>query len=369
MNKRLQAIGLAVFVLLAAAAILGASARAATVQAPVNMPREVKIGLLLADLTEVHDAERAFAADVVLVASWKDASLATGDDIRTLDLDEVWHPTLMLYNRRSVSESMPKEVIVRPDGTVTYLQRYTGLFSAAMDLREFPKDRQEFFVWVVSLARFGPSVTLVPEESMAALRAPELSIRDWRIGDLVLSKEPLQISRDSPVNPGIKLTIPASRRVTYYTIQVLIPLMAIVMMAYPVFWIAPSVVPTRVGVVVTTMLTLIAYRFMLANHVPRLSYLTRLDWFLLGATMLVILTLFTMAATSFLMSREREDIVNRIDHAGRVLYPAVFAVFTASDSIIGRYFFQCSTPPLASPSSFRALPLKLITCGKRSEPG
>jgi hypothetical protein len=99
------------------------------------------------------------------------------------------------------------------------------------------------------------------------------------------------------------------------------------MMACAVFWVAPTEVPTRLGVVVTTMLTLIAYRFMLANLVPRLSYLTRLDWFMLGATVLVILTLFTMAGTAYLVSREKEAIAKRIDRAGRLLYPTVFIVY------------------------------------------
>ncbi len=301
----------------------------AAAQQPADAPREVKIGLLMTDLTEVRGAEQAFAADVFVLATWQDPDLADSSaELRTLDLDEVWHPTLLIYNRRSVSESMPHEVMVRPDGTVTYLQRYTGLFSVSMNLREFPRDRQEFYVWLVAPTRAGADVTLVPDESIVALRAGDLSISDWKIGQASLTMEAFQVAPGAPSNPGIKLTVPGSRRVTYYIIQVLIPLVAIVMMAYAVFWIAPTVVPTRVGVVVTTMLTLIAYRFMLANHVPRLSYLTRLDWFMLGATVLLVLTLFAMAGTSYLVSREQEAIVKKIDRAGRVLYPLAFAVYS-----------------------------------------
>jgi len=281
--------------LMAVSVVIAAPAAA---QQPADAPREVKIGLLMTDMTEVRGAEQAFAADVFVLATWQDPDLADGSEgLRTFDLDEVWHPTLIIYNRRSVNESLPDEVMVRPDGTVTYLQRYTGLFSVSMNLREFPRDRQEFFIWLVAPTRAGANVTLVPDESVVALRAGDLSISDWKIG-------------------------------TYYIIQVLIPLVAIVMMAYAVFWIAPAVVPTRVGVVVTTMLTLIAYRFMLANHVPRLSYLTRLDWFMLGATVLLVLTLFAMAGTSYLVNREQEAIVKKIDRAGRVLYPLVFAVYS-----------------------------------------
>ena len=217
---------------------------------------------------------------------------------------------------------------VLPDGTVTYLQRYTGQFSAPMDLREFPRDRQEFFVHFVAPAVSGPTVTLVPDESIVSLRSERLSISDWKVGEAVLEVEEFQVAPGAPTHPGVKLSLPARRLVTYYVIQVLIPLVAIVMMAYAVFWVAPAVVPTRVGVVVTTMLTLIAYRFMLANHVPRLPYLTRLDWFMLGATVLVILTLFTMAGTAYLMSREKEALVGKIDRAGRLLYPILFAGYS-----------------------------------------
>jgi len=161
-----------------------------------------------------------------------------------------------------------------------------------------------------------------------ALRAEELSISDWKVDEASLTVRDFQVAPGAPMHPGVRLSFPASRRVTYYTIQVLIPLVAIVMMAYAVFWVAPTVVPTRMGVVVTTMLTLIAYRFMLANLVPRLSYLTRLDWFMLGATVLVILTLFTMAGTAYLVSREREALVRKIDRAGRLLYPAAFIAYS-----------------------------------------
>jgi len=298
-------------------------------QDPFGEPREVKIGLLMTDLTEVNGAEQSFSADVFMIATWHDPDLGDGSaGIRTLDYDDVWHPTLLIYNRRSVTESMPNEVMVRPDGTVTYLQRFTGQFSSPMSLREFPRDRQEFFVWLVAPTRVGANVTLVPDESIVALRTDHLSISDWEVGEATLIMQEFQVAPGAPSNPGIKLTFPATRRVTYYTIQVLIPLIAIVMMAYAVFWVAPTVVPTRVGVVVTTMLTLIAYRFMLANHVPRLSYLTRLDWFMLGATVLVVLTLFTMAGTSYLVSHDQEATVKKVDRAGRLLYPVVFVIYS-----------------------------------------
>ena len=293
----------------------------------VGDAREVQVGLLLVDLTDVNAADQTMSADILMMATWQDPDLA-GAEQRTLPYESVWHPVLLIYNERSVRESLPREVSVQPDGTVLYVQRYSGTFSIQMDLKDFPRDEQEFFVWVVNPQRLGSPARLKPLEDQIAYQVDRLSISDWEVGSARLDVAPFQATPDAPVNPGIKLSIPAERKVTYYMIQVLVPLVAIVMMAYTVFWIAPTVVPTRVGVVVTTMLTLIAYRFMLANHVPRLSYLTRFDWFMLGATVLVILTLFTMAGTSYLVSREREAVVSQIDRTGRWLYPVAFTIFS-----------------------------------------
>ena len=103
-------------------------------QEPFGEPREVRIGLLMADLTEVNGAEQSFSADVFMLATWQDPELAGGSaGLRTLSYDEVWHPTILIYNRRSVTESMPREVLVRPDGPVTYLQRVTGGFPTPLD--------------------------------------------------------------------------------------------------------------------------------------------------------------------------------------------------------------------------------------------
>jgi len=291
--------------------------------------RHVQVGLMLVDLTDVNGAEQTISADILMVARWNDPELAgRHSEAQSVGIDDVWHPTLLIYNQRSVNESLPREVTVQPDGTVSYVQRFTGTFSVPMDLRDFPLDSQEFYVWVVSPQRLGSPATLAPMADLSTYSVDRLSVSDWEVEPARLDDAPFQAGPGAPTNPGIKLSFVAHREITYYVIQVLTPLVAIAFMAYAVFWIGPTVIPTRVGVVVTTMLTLIAYRFMLANLVPRLSYLTRLDWFMLGATVLVMLTLFTMAGTAFLVSRERQDIVARIDRTGRWLYPLVFAAYS-----------------------------------------
>lgn len=291
---------------------------------------QVRVFLYLGDVFEITGADQSFVADVFMAARWNDPTLA-GDHVgsRTLDLEDVWHPILVVVNERGADRSLPEVVNVDPDGNVQYTVRLTGRFSATMNLKDFPLDRQEFNVWVIAPVLGGNRIDLVPDTTATVLRNDELSISDWTLGEpQLVVKEFLATPQSGPLQ-GVALVIEAQRKAGYYIIQVLIPLIAIVLMAWTVFWIDPSVVPTRVGVVVSTMLTLIAYRFMLGNLVPKLSYLTRLDYFMLGTTSIVVLTLFVMAGASYLRTQGKDGIVTRIDRVGRVAFPLVFATFTA----------------------------------------
>jgi hypothetical protein len=78
----------------------------------------------------------------------------------------------------------------------------------------------------------------------------------------------------------------------------------------------------------TTMLTLIAYRFALGKSVPALTYLTRFDYFMLASTIMIFLMLLYVAAGARLVAKGRAPLVHRIDLWARPVFPAVFgAVF------------------------------------------
>jgi len=312
------------------------SAPAAPQEAPVDLlapprngePVRVEVGLYLVDLAAVDGAEQSFRADVLVQLVWRDPRLTapTGVQNRLLPADTVWHPRIEIVNRRATERSLADEVRVMPDGTVSYVQRFLGTFTSLMDLREFPLDRQRFYVQVAVGHAADDEIEVIPAPRANGLagRSEELSISDWQIGEATLVSMPIVLGENGRVQ-GVAVVVDGRRELRYYIVQLILPLMMIVTMAYTVFWIAPGVIPTRVGTVVTTMLTLIAYRFALASLVPRLPYLTRLDWFMLGSTSLILATLLAMAASAYLKSQGNDAAVQRIDRVGRVAF-AVTAV-------------------------------------------
>jgi hypothetical protein len=77
---------------------------------------------------------------------------------------------------------------------------------------------------------------------------------------------------------------------------------------------------------VTSVLTLIAYHIALTGKLPDISYLTRMDLFLFGSTLLVFLSLIEVVATSRLAKSGRLELARRFDIVCRVAFPLGYAL-------------------------------------------
>ena len=125
---------------------------------------------------------------------------------------------------------------------------------------------------------------------------------------------------------GLAYEIEVERRSGVYFISIVAVVVVIIMMSWMVFWLDLSLIPGRLSTAVTSMLTLIAYRFVAASQLPRVSYLTRMDWFLTLSFVLVLLTLVHVVYTTHLYVSEQTDLAERINRRGRWLAPALFLV-------------------------------------------
>jgi len=74
------------------------------------------------------------------------------------------------------------------------------------------------------------------------------------------------------------------------------------------------------------MLTLIAYRFLLGNLLPKISYLTRMDYFLFGSTFLVFLVIVETAVTAELMRLKKERLAEKVDYWSRWISLFLFLI-------------------------------------------
>src|SRR5947209_9149077 len=118
----------------------------------------------------------------------------------------------------------------------------------------------------------------------------------------------------------------ASRNVQHYILKVILPLVLIVIMSWVVFWTDPTNSNTQFSVAVTSMLTLIAYRFAVDTQLPRLPYMTRLDVFFLISTLLVFFSLIEVLVTTILDNNDLPQPAKKLDHCCRIIFPVIFGI-------------------------------------------
>jgi len=88
----------------------------------------------------------------------------------------------------------------------------------------------------------------------------------------------------------LSIRLRVERKPTYYFGNVVFPNFLIVVGSLSAFVIVPSDVGDRLSVTVTLMLAAVAFRFVVSSMLPKVAYLTLMDYYLLiGFVMLVIL--------------------------------------------------------------------------------
>jgi hypothetical protein len=292
-------------------------------------PTKVHFLVFVIDIDSIDDANQNFEGNVFIRLRWQDKRLATTTGTtRQMPLKDVWNPRVLLANRQGlVSKSLPEVVQVKPDGTVLYYQRYSGKLSQPLELQDFPMDRHTFTIQFITVGHSEEELKILPDQLKGYSgggMATTLSLPDWEIlghEALPLIYSPLDMIRV----PGFGLRFEAKRYVSYYLWQLLLPLAVVVVMSWAAFWIGREHVGVRIGVATSSILTLIAHRFVLASLLPRLPYMTRLDYFIVGSTLLVFLALLLVVVAGYFTTRSRVVAAQRVDMFSRFAFPATFA--------------------------------------------
>jgi hypothetical protein len=88
-------------------------------------------------------------------------------------------------------------------------------------------------------------------------------------------------------------------------------------------WLPVSETGTNVGIAATSVLTLVAYLFATALLLPPVSYLTRMDNFILSSNVIVFAGLLQTVLTSALVKNPDSRAAEWVNRASRLIYPLI----------------------------------------------
>ena len=84
--------------------------------------------------------------------------------------------------------------------------------------------------------------------------------------------------------PELTVTLKLMRKPWYYIMRLVFTLMAVTLMEVVSFMLEPSALNDRFGVTGNTILATVGFHYMAAESLPKVSYLTRIDRYIVSLT-------------------------------------------------------------------------------------
>ncbi|CDQ68124.1 unnamed protein product [Oncorhynchus mykiss] len=183
----------------------------------------------------------------------------------------------------------------------------TLILSCPMDLKNFPMDIQ---TCTMQLESFGYTMNDLIFEWLA--ENPVQVADDLTLPQFVLKDEQDLGYCTKHYNTGkftcIEVKFHLERQMGYYLIQMYIPSLLIVILSWVSFWINMDAAPARVGLGITTVLTMTTQSSGSRASLPKVSYVKAIDIWMAVCLLFVFAALLEYAAVNFVSRQHKEFI-------------------------------------------------------------
>ena len=271
-------------------------------------------------LSRVSDSSEAFPTaevEVFLDLSWKDPRMAfEGESPHVFQgeeaeekLSEIWSPDPEIQNEVEQRQTESIELILLPDGTIQYEERFGATLNAQLDLGRFPFDTQVFDLDLQSfLWDQGDCVFVVNEAQTGFDR--DFETPEWTVtGAEALLGVRTEI-RDDRDFSTFTFRIHARRSAGHYVLRFMMPLFFVMGLTWAAFWM-PVEHRFRVGFI--ALLTVVASHTVIARELPRLHYPTFADVLLIICYVFATVLIVVSIRVQHLMDSNREERVAALD--------------------------------------------------------
>jgi len=206
------------------------------------------------------------------------------------------------------------------DFNALYLQKNVeGVYGIKnkFNLRAFPFDRQK-----ISLELIDGKYNLDKRNIFISERA-HIFLNDYIkkneiLGWDLIGYELNPFQHQSPFNmegdfsDGLRLDFLIERKHGYYVFKVIVPIILILLICWGSVWIDPKEIESRLTITIVCLLSLIAYNFVIDSEMPKLEYLTVMDWIILISYFYATIPNF-LSIASFKLQKTNLPMCQRIE--------------------------------------------------------
>ena len=215
-------------------------------------------------------------------------------------------------------------------------EKGVGFFRQSFDFRKFPFDKQKLVIRIESGAGnytnsnledssdIGSLTFITPEPgvflNLNKFLNPEVNkLKAWKISENGIKVKSKVLSEDRYDIYGQKIVprtenvldieINIERNFQHYLLKIMLPVFLILCVAWYVLWIPTEKYEARLNTSIIALLALIAYNFVFQDDIPKLEYLTDLDWFILLSYIFCLIPVFLSIGFSKFIATNQKKIM------------------------------------------------------------
>jgi hypothetical protein len=125
---------------------------------------------------------------------------------------------------------------------------------------------------------------------------------------------------------AFRFAIWAEREAAYFVLTLALPMTLILFLAWMVHWLPVDVIPARIGTASATVFSLIAFGVSFRLTLPKITYLTDADRFVLYSTLLVLVSLAVTVMSIRRVGAGQKAAAERLTGQARLAFPFLYVL-------------------------------------------
>ncbi len=325
----------------------------------ISKPVDVWVDLMLGELIEIDGKKENFTANVEFSITWQDnnsLSLAKnlfGNNSYRCTWDEndniignfnFFTPAFGWTNKIDYDEDKEFEEV-----SYTYWAEYedepasvemgtkkkvVSKFKTDFNYRSFPFDTQKIGFGLINYdsnyfetwGHENVTIRMQQKDPDLLLKRSSQTVSGWELGEQTLEKYIQKIDEQNTHTSIANLSQELSRNSGYYVFKVIGPILIILIICWSVFWTSSKELESRLTVTIVCFLSLIAYNYVIDDELPKLSYLTLMDYIvLLSYVFAAVPSILSIISHRYYQANNNEFL--RIDRWAGIAGPVLFIIF------------------------------------------
>ncbi|PVD30719.1 hypothetical protein C0Q70_09994 [Pomacea canaliculata] len=237
---------------------------------------------------DIDTLSQQFEAEAFIQAKWEEPIFSgmSQQELNQLLPTDFWNPQLKVMNLAGDYDQERRSYLVRYEvgctsPVVLHRWRFKGVFRESLELKHFPFDVQDLSLQISS-ERSVDEIKMVHDPwhlSSVNTKAFQDS-QEWHV-ECIFKRTSMEYA-SSAIHPILYFTVRVKRNVGYFLWNVVFIVFLILLLTFTTASIDPTS-SDRLVSTITLFLTLVAFKMVVKQSLPTISYLTYLDMYILAS--------------------------------------------------------------------------------------